>query len=68
MVYCGVLRPFSFNTDLIDLLYKCRDCNIASYAEGTSPNLCTTDEHCITVELLVTITEFSISVGVCIVI
>ena len=33
----SILGPLLFNTDLIDLFYECKDSNIASYDDDTTP-------------------------------
>ena len=32
-----ILGPLLFNIDLIDLFYECKEINIASYADDTTP-------------------------------
>ena len=39
----SVLGPLLFNIDIINLFYECKDPNVASYADDTTPYSCATD-------------------------
>ena len=39
----SILGPLLFNIDLIDLFYECKESNIASYADDTTPYSCARD-------------------------
>ena len=39
----SVLGPLLFNIDIVNLFYECKDSNVASYPDDTTPNLYATD-------------------------
>ena len=42
---------------MIDLFYKCQDCNVASYADDTTPYSCATDIPSVELELQASATK-----------
>ena len=58
----SVLGPLLFNIDVINLFYECEDCNVASYADDTTPNSCATDTPSLPLEVQVS-AELNFSVG-----
>ena len=47
----SALGPLLFNTDMINLFYKCKDSNVASYADDTTPCSCATDIPSLSLEV-----------------
>ena len=47
----SVLGPLLFSIDLIDLFYECKDSNIASYADDTTPYSCGENIRAVILEL-----------------
>ena len=50
----SILGPLLFNIDLTDLLYKCEESYIASYADDTLPYCCGNDTESAIAELQIT--------------
>ena len=48
----SLLGALLFNIDLIDLFYECRECNIASYADDTTPYSCARDTQTVISRLI----------------
>ena len=53
----SVLGPLLFNIDIINLFYECKDSNVASYADDTTPYSCATDIPSLPLEVHVSATK-----------
>ena len=53
----STLGPLLFNIDLIDLFYECKESDIGSYADDTTPYSCGTDTQSVTAELQIAATK-----------
>ena len=53
----SVLGPLLFNIDIINLFYECKDSNVASYADDTTPYSGATDIPSLPLEVQVSATK-----------